>query len=102
MSNFYDTEKGRAERARDDFGTYGLDFLAAQIDGYTTDGDLRWKKFCLGLIEFKPELCLGSAEPLFEAAWYYVAFTRDQLQANLGSHLPCFILYAAGKCSCVF
>ena len=47
---------------------YGLEFLATQIDGYTTDGDLRCGKFCLGLVEFKPELCLGSAEPLFEAA----------------------------------
>jgi Crinkler effector protein N-terminal domain len=102
MSNFYNAEKGRAEKARDDFGEYGLNFLATQIDGYTTDGDLRWEKFCLALIEMKPELCFGNAEPLFQAAWYYVAFTRNQLQANLGSHLPCFILYAAGECTCVF
>jgi hypothetical protein len=99
MSDFYDDEKRRAEKAREVFGEYGLDFLAAQIDGYITDGDIRWKQFCLGLMEFKPELCLGNAEPLFEGAWYYVAFTRDQLQANFGSHLPCLILYAAGECT---
>ena len=102
MSDFYDKEKGRAEKAREDFGEYGLDFLASEIDGYRTDGDLRWKRFCIALIEMKPELCLGNAEPLFEGAWYYVAFTRDQLQANLGSHLPCLILYAAGERTCVF
>jgi len=56
----------------------------------------------MGLVEFKPELCLGGAEPLFEAAWYYIAFTRDQLQTNLGFHLPCFVLYAAGKSPCLF
>src|SRR5262245_54088099 len=61
-----------------------------------TDGDMRWKKFCFAIFEMKPELCQGNAEPLFEAAWYYVAFTRDLLQANLCSHLPCFLLYAAG------
>jgi hypothetical protein len=97
MSDFYDKEKGRAEQAREDFGAYGLEFLASQIDGYTTDGHLLWKTFCLAVIEFKPELCLGNADPLFEAAWYYVALTRDHLQGNLGSHLPCLILYAAGK-----
>jgi hypothetical protein len=102
MSDFYDDEKRRAKKAREEFGEYGLHFLAAEIDGYRTDGDLRWKKFCLALIEMKPELCLGNAEPLFEGAWYYVAFTRDQLQANLGSHLPCLILYAAGECTCIF
>jgi hypothetical protein len=96
MSNFYESEKGRAEKARETFGEYGLKFLAAQIGDYRTDGDLRWNKFCLALIEMKPELCSGNAEPLFEAAWYYVAFTRDHLQANLSSHLPCFLLYAAG------
>ncbi|KAF8315288.1 uncharacterized protein EI90DRAFT_3293971 [Cantharellus anzutake] len=38
------------------------------------------------------EIILGSAEPIFEAAWYYAA--------NLGSNLPCFILYIAGEVAC--
>jgi hypothetical protein len=102
MSEFYDAEKGRAEKAREDFGGYGLHFLAAQIHGYTTDGDLRCNNFCFGLMEVKSEISLGGAEPLFEAAWYYAAFTREQMCANLGSNLPCFILYIAGELARVF
>jgi len=97
MSDFYDDEKGRAKKARKDFESYGLDFLAAQIEGYTTDGDLRFKGYCLAIMEVKPELCIGNADPLFEVAWYYVAFTREQLQGNLGSHLPCILLYISGE-----
>ena len=92
MSNVDDSDSETAERARDDFREYGLHFLADEIDGYTT-GALRWKEFCLAFFK----LCSGGAEPLFEAAWSYVAFTRDKLQAHLDSHLPCFILYATGE-----
>jgi hypothetical protein len=102
MSEFYGDEKGRAENTRKVFGNYGLEFLAAQIDGYTTDGDMRYKDFCIAPLEVKPELCMGKAGPLFEAAWYYVAFMRHQLHDNLRSRLPCLILYAAGKCTCAF
>jgi hypothetical protein len=103
MSQFYDDEDKRAEQARNVFAEYGLEFLATQIDGgYRTDGDLRCGKFAAGLLEVKPELCSGNAEPLFQGAWYYAAFTRSQLQTNLGSHLPCFILYLAGQYTCIF
>ena len=97
MSEFYDEEKGRAVEARKLFGEYGLDFLAADIDGYRTDGDLRWKQFCAAVLEVKPEIVLGHTEPLFQGGWYFVAFTRSQLQENLGSHLPCFLIYLCGK-----
>ena len=97
MSGFYDEEKGRAKEARKLFGEYGLDFLDAGIDGYHTDGDLRLKEFCVSILEVKPELVLGTADPLFQGGWYYVAFTRPQLQANLTSHLPCFLIYLCGK-----
>lgn len=101
MSKFYLSEKERMQEARDQLEDYGLQFLPTEIHGYKTDGDMRCGKFCIGILEGKPELCMGNAEPLFEAAWYYVAFTRHHLQANLGSHLPCFILYLAGKCACI-
>lgn len=97
MSNFYeddsDMETGMAERARDDFGEYGLKFLVDEIDGYTTGGALRWNDFCLAFFK----VSLDDAEPLFEAAWSYTAFTRNKLHTHLDSHLPCFILYAAGE-----
>jgi len=101
MSIYYDDEKERAKQARKDFGHYDLEFVASQINGYRTDGDLRWKSFSVAIINMKPELCLGSAEPLLEAAWYYIALTRDHLEANPGSHLPCMILYIAGDCTCL-
>lgn len=71
----------------------GSKFLADEIDGYTTGGALRWNDFCLAFFK----LSLDDAEPLFEAAWSYTAFTRNKLQTHLDSHLPCFILYAASE-----
>ncbi|KAF8316720.1 uncharacterized protein EI90DRAFT_3171070 [Cantharellus anzutake] len=68
MSEFCDAEKGRVEKILE---------------------DLRCNNFCFGLMEVKSEIILGGAEPIFEAAWYYAA--------NLGSNLPCFILYIAGE-----
>ena len=97
MSKFYDEEKGRAEEARKLVGEYGIGFLAAEIDGYRTDGDLRWKRFCAAVLEVKPEMVLGHTEPLFQGGWYFVAFTRSQLQDNLASHLPCFLIYLCGQ-----
>ena len=99
MSKFYDNEKGRAAQARDDLATYDLDFLATEISNYTTDGDLRWKGFCYAVLEYKPELGSGGADPLFQAAWYYVAFVRKLFETCRFecSHLPCFIFYAIGE-----
>ena len=97
MSNFYDTEKARAEQSRADMATYGLDFLATEIRNYCTNGDLRCGEFCYSLLEYKGEIGLTGAEPLFQAGGYYAAFTRDYCKANWFSHLPCFILYAFGE-----
>jgi hypothetical protein len=97
MSEFYSNEAERATQARADMATYDLDFVAGGIDGYCTDGDLRWKEFCYGLMELKAEIGAGRAEPLFQAIWYYVAFTRSICVENSFSNLPCFILYAFGK-----
>ena len=76
MSNFYeddsDMETGMAERARDDFGEYGLKFLVDEIDGYTTGGALRWNDFCLAFLRclwMTPSLSLkllGPTRPLRE------------------------------------
>jgi len=97
MSNFYDTEKLRAEQSRADMETYGLDFLLAEIGNYCTDGDLRVNGFCYSLLEYKGEIGSTGAEPLFQAGWCYTEFTRKLLHANWFSHLPCFILYAFGE-----
>lgn len=96
MSKFYDTEEERAAQARSDMGTYDLDFLAAKLRSYATDGDMRWKEFCYAILEYKLEMCSGGAEALFQAGWYYTAFMRDLLAANRSCHFPCFILYAFG------
>jgi len=96
MSEFFDSESERAIRARKDFGSYGLDFVPAQIGKFTTDGDLRWKEFCYAILEYKGEIGWKGAEPLFQAIWYYIAFMRDLLQDNLCSNLPCLLLYAFG------
>jgi hypothetical protein len=97
MSGFYDDEEKRAAQAREDVGTYGLDFLAAAIGAYMTDGDLRWKEFCYALLEYKGEIGAGGADPPFQAIWYYVAFMRPLCAENIFSNLPCFVLYAFGK-----
>jgi hypothetical protein len=99
MSDFYDSEEKRAERARTDLGTYDLDFIAGKITGYTTDGDLRWKELCYALLELKWEIGSTGAEPLLQAGWYYTAFMREKLRGNASSTLPCFILYLAGEFS---
>jgi hypothetical protein len=96
MSNIYANEGDRADQARKDFANYGLDFLPAGIGKYWTDGDLRYKGICFALIEAKAELSTGGAEPLFEAAWYYSAFIRNNFDETR-SRLPCFILYLAGE-----
>ena len=98
MSKFYHSEKPRAAQARADMGTYDLDFLAAEIDAFTTDGDLRWKEFCYAILEYKGEIGSTGAEPLFQAGWYYTTFTRKLLRDNLCSNFPCFLLYAVGRC----
>ncbi|KAF8322897.1 uncharacterized protein EI90DRAFT_3077263 [Cantharellus anzutake] len=77
MSNIYANEGDRADQARKDFASYGLDFLPTGIGKYCTDGDLCYKGFCFALIEAKAELSTSGAEPLFEAAWYYSAFIRN-------------------------
>ena len=97
MSGFYKDEKERAAQARADMGTYGLDFMAATIGAYITDGDLRWKEFCYALLEYKDEVGSGKAEPLFQVIWYYVAFMRSLCPAYVFSGLPCFVLYAFGE-----
>jgi hypothetical protein len=66
MSEFYEEEKGRAKEAWKLFGEYRLDFLDAGIDGYQMDGDLRFKQFCVLILEVKPELVLGTTDPLFQ------------------------------------
>jgi hypothetical protein len=43
MSGFYKDEKECVVQAQADMGTYGLDFMAATIGAYITDGDLQWK-----------------------------------------------------------
>jgi hypothetical protein len=96
MSHIYANEGDRADQARKDFASYGLDFLPTGIGKYWTDGDLRYKGFCFALIEAKAELSTGGAEPLFEAAWYYSAFIRNHFDETR-SRLPCFILYLAGE-----
>ncbi|KAF8325081.1 uncharacterized protein EI90DRAFT_3019264 [Cantharellus anzutake] len=95
MSNIYANEGDRADQARKDFASYGLDLLPTGIGKYWTDGDLRYKGFCFALIEAKAELSTGGAEPFFEAAWYYSAFIRNHFDETR-SRLPCFILYLAG------
>jgi hypothetical protein len=95
MSKFYDKEGERADQARLDMGTYDLDFLAAEVNGYRTDGDLRWKQFCYAILEYKLEISSGGAEPLLQGGWYYAAFMR-RLIHDRNSHFPCFILYAFG------
>jgi hypothetical protein len=97
MSKFYEKEGPRAEQARKDFGSYDLDFLAAAVGTFKTDGDLRWKEFCYAILEYKGEIGSTGAEPLFQAGWYYTAFTRDLLPGNVCSNLPCIILYAFGE-----
>jgi hypothetical protein len=95
MSKFYNKEWDRADQARLDMGTYDLDFLATEINGYRTDGDLRFKEFCYAILEYKLEISSGEAEPLFQGGWYYTAFVRRLLH-DRNSHFPCFILYAFG------
>ncbi|KAF8318072.1 uncharacterized protein EI90DRAFT_3133569 [Cantharellus anzutake] len=89
MSNIYANEGDRADQARKDFASYGLDLLPTRIGKYWTDGDLRYKGFCFALIEAKAELSTGGAEPFFEAAWYYSAFIRNHFDETR-SRLPCF------------
>ena len=78
-------------------GTYSLDFMAATVGAYITDGDLRWKEFCYALLEYKDEVGSGKAEPLFQVIWYYVAFMRHLCPTYALSNLPCFILHAFGE-----
>lgn len=96
MSDLYPNEDKRADQARQDFGTYNLDFIAGRISGYTTDGDLRWRNMCYALLELKWELGTLGAEPIFQAGWYYTAFMREALD-KLYSNLPCLIIYIVGE-----
>ncbi|KAF8325651.1 uncharacterized protein EI90DRAFT_2931653, partial [Cantharellus anzutake] len=96
MSAFFGNEDARAQTARNHFSDYKLDFLPTKIKSYCTDGDLRYKNLCYALLEVKQELSTGGADPLFEAAWYYNALTRDHSVDKTRSCLPCFILYLAG------
>ena len=91
MSNVSDGDSEMmetAERARDDFGEYGLHFLADEIDGYTTGGALRWEEFCLAFFK----LGSGGAEPLLEAVWSTLPLR--EISCRLISILTSLVLFS--------
>jgi hypothetical protein len=96
MSGFYENEDKRKKQVLADFQDYDLNFIAAMIAGYTTDGDMRWRDMFYALLELKWEIGALGAEPLFQAGWYYTASMREAL-SNLLSNLPCFIIYIVGE-----
>jgi hypothetical protein len=91
MSELYDREKERVAQSRPDMGTYGLNFLAAEVDSYTTDGDQRCHKFCYAILEHKGGDWFDRRRTSVSSRLVL------QLSATSGSHLPCFMLYAIGE-----
>jgi hypothetical protein len=98
LSDIYLTETLRREAFTDIMRRHGLDFVAGGIDGasYQTDGDLRIGRTIYLLTEWKNEIGQGGAEPFFEAAFYYRAGMQRPALENLGSTLPCLIMYCFG------
>ena len=90
MCRFYDSGAQRAERAREELASYGLGFSISTTDNpYQTDRDPHDRGFCYAIFEIKPEMCSTSVEPLFQATWYYVAFTEKlvKMEKDIRSHL---------------
>ena len=99
MSRFYDKEGQRLNAAREAMGAYGLHFNVSNIGSYQTDGDVRVGDFPVAIVEGKLEIGSGSgAEPLFQAAWYYVESVRLMMKTRKLSKFPCLIMYIAGTC----
>jgi hypothetical protein len=97
MSRFFKEEKDRAAAFRCLLADYGIDMAASAIGPYKTDGDLRIKELCFAILEAKPELASGQADPLFQAASYYVASMRLTSENYPNARLPCILIYLFGQ-----
>jgi hypothetical protein len=70
---------------------------ASSIGSYHTDGDLRIKGLCFAILEAKKELASGQADPLFQAAAYYVASMRETSEKYPNARLPSILIYLFGQ-----
>lgn len=104
MSEFYGSRVMRAEQARLDLETYGIEFRTSAINRHWTDGDLCWSGYCYGLMGLQWEIDseAGVIDPLLQANQDYTAFMRQNVVKNPGSNLPCFIVYIAGEFQYLF
>jgi hypothetical protein len=97
MSGFFKEEKDRAAAFRRLLAGYGIDMAVSAIGSYQTDGDLRIKGLCFAIVEAKPELASGQADPLFQAASYYVASMRTTSEKYPNARLPSILIYLFGQ-----
>ena len=102
MSGFFKEEKDRANAFRRRLAGYGIDMAASGIGSYQTDGDLRKKGLCFAILEVKTELASGQADPLFQAASYYVASMRETSEEYPNARLPSILIYLFGQLQSIY
>jgi hypothetical protein len=97
MSGFFKEEKDRAAAFWEALVDHGIDMAASGIGSYQTDGDMRIKGLCFAILEAKAELSSGLANPMFQAASYYVASMRKTSEKYSNAQLPNTLIYLFGQ-----
>ncbi|CAG8647646.1 9105_t:CDS:2, partial [Paraglomus occultum] len=98
MVRFYDYERERSRVFREILEKYGIQLMAAEVDNSSscTDGHMQEKGNVCVISEAKNELGLGTKDPYFQGAFYYVELIRRHAYERINSVLPCILIYYAG------
>jgi hypothetical protein len=99
MADFHAEEDVRGVALRKVLKDWGITLVQTTIEGtlYRTDGDLQYNQHRYVIAELKNEVGSGTAEPICQAASYYLESTRKSALECPKSSLPCLLLYIFGK-----